>query len=279
MAGRARECHSDREGNRAETKWLRKQAIARLRRGSRARAFSARVGRFGMRILLSALLLFFGHGAARAQVISFSPGQNWRYQLTDGAAIMDDCPICDRVSIWEPLQGSFDSVVVQRSPISFAFLLTNINFVSVNTNLPVTRISGSGTLDFDTGRLKLTLDLKIVRSGTTEPIHMTNSPAESPRVYPIIGANVNEDTASQTHVYRLRIQAAPIRELWFSTAINFTSAQIGAISHGDLLTTGRVIKRNFELTESLSVPEGEVGLDAIDIGPRGELFFSTTSNI
>jgi hypothetical protein len=59
-----------------------------------------------------------------------------------------------------------------------------------------------------------------------------------------------------------------------------TSSNIGPVSHGDLLSNfGTIVKRNAELTERLSIPEDDVGLDAVDIGPRGEIFFSTTSNV
>jgi len=231
-----------------------------------------------MRRLLALVLLLSWVRVERAQVIY--PGQT-HYLLTDGSAIMNDCPTCDRVSIWEPIHGSFDFVVVQLNPFETALLLTNINFVSADINLPVTRITGSGALSLFTAQPhEVTLDVTIIRSGSAETVHMTNAPAESPRIYPMLCANANEDTPSQTRVYRLRLEAAPIRDLWFSTAVNMNSSIMGSVLHGDLLSNfGTIVKHNAELTERLSIPDGDVGLDAIDIGPRGELFFSTTSNV
>jgi hypothetical protein len=142
-------------------------------------------------------------------------------------------------------------------------------------------VGGSGTLRYTGATPNLTLDVGIIREDTEQMVHMTNATPIDPRIFPMIGANVNEDTASQTRVYRLRIEAAPIRELWFSTATNFTSGQLGvAVSHGDLLSTApRIVKTNSELTERLSIPDGDVGLDAVDVGPRGEIFFSTTTDV
>jgi hypothetical protein len=208
----------------------------------------------------------------RAQTLT--NGQVWRYQLTDGAAIMNDCPICDRLSFWEPLQGSFDLV---GTAIAGRYIVTNIQFRTAGGVFR--RVEGAGALEYVGANPKLTLDVTIRNDSGDDVVHMTNAPPESPRIFPMIGANANEDTASISRVYRLRIQAAPIREVWFSTTTNFISAQIGAVSHGDLLTTGRVIKRNSELTERLSVPEGDVGVDAVDIGPRGEIFFSTAADV
>jgi hypothetical protein len=222
-----------------------------------------------LRILLLLLLVL----PMRAQTLG--DGNIWRYQLTDGAAIMDDCPSCDRVSIWEPLAGSFDLI---GTTTAGEYIVTNIAF---HTTTGLDRsVWGAGTLSYATSDPILTLDVGIFVFDAGEKIHLTNAPAESPRIFPMIGAQANEDPGSITRVYRLRIQAAPIRELWFSTAISLTSSNMGVVSHGDLLSnSGLVVKRNAELTERLSVPEGDVGLDAIDIGPRGEIFFSTTSNV
>jgi hypothetical protein len=202
-------------------------------------------------------------------------GQVWQYQLTDGAAIMSDCPICDRVSIWEPLKGSFD---LMGTGIAGQYIVTNINFQTVSGN--DRRVYGTGTLRYSGAQPTLTLDVSIFLSDAGERVRMTNTMPESPRIFPMIGANADEDTSSQTRVYRLRMQAAPIREVWFSSSTNFTSGNVGAVSKGDLLSSAvRVVKRNRELTERLSIPEGDVGLDAVDVGPRGEIFFSTTADV
>lgn len=226
-----------------------------------------------MKRLAQFLFLFVAIACGHAQTLT--NGQVWRYQLTDGAAIMDDCPICERLSAWEPLRGSFDLV---GTAVAGQYVITNIHFRTVGATDRT--VIGGGTLKYSGTAPTLTVDVSIFNGDAGRIVHMTNSPPESPRVFPMIGANANEDTASLTRVYRLRIQAAPIRQLWFSTTTNFTSAPVGAVSQADLLSMdGRVVKRNSELTERLSIPEGDVGLDAVDIGARGEIFFSTTTNV
>jgi hypothetical protein len=222
-----------------------------------------------VRWFVLAVVVLTGHGQ------TLSNGKVWQYQLTDGAAIMNDCPVCDRVSIWEPLRGSFDLI---GTAVAGQYIVTNINFRTVSG---IDRsVYGTGTLRYTGAHPTLTLDALIFLFDAGEHVRMTNTAPEDPRIFPMIGANVNEDTSSQSRVYRLRIQAAPIRELWFSTTTNFTGGSLGAISHGDLLSMNpRVVKRNAELTERLSIPEGDVGLDAVDVGPRGEIFFSTTANV
>lgn len=220
------------------------------------------------------VVLFVMLVGARAQTLT--NGHAWHYQVTEGAAIMEDCPICDRVSIWEPLQGGFDLI---GTVAAGEYVITSINLRTVSG---VKRsVNGFGRLRYTGAMPNLTLDVSISRDDAAEIVHMTNAPPEDSRIFPMIGANANEDTASQNRVYRLRIEAAPIRELWFSTATNFTSGQLGvAVSHGDLLSTSPgIVKSNSELTERLSIPEGDVGLDAVDVGPRGEIFFSTTTNV
>jgi hypothetical protein len=227
-----------------------------------------------MKLVAQFMVLLVMVVTARAQTLT--NGQAWQYQLTDGAALIEDCLNCDHLSAWAPLKGTFDLV---GTATAGQYVVTNINFRTMDG---VRNVFGNGTVTFSGATPTLTLVVYIVWNdgSMTEYLRMFNAPAESPRIFPMIGANVNANEGTGS-VYRLRIQAAPIRELWFSTATNFTSAQLGiAVSQGDLLSTSpRIVKTNSELTERLSIPEGDVGLDGVDIGPRGEIFFSTTTNV
>jgi hypothetical protein len=87
-------------------------------------------------------------------------------------------------------------------------------------------------------------------------------------------------------VYTLRIAAAPLREIWFSTVNPFTagagSAAPNLVRGGDLLSTvGRIVKRNADLFTSVGAfpPAPDLGLDAIDILPGGEIAFSLGTDI
>src|SRR5688500_10980545 len=77
-------------------------------------------------------------------------GEQWFYRLTDGAAIMDDCPICDRVSVWHPLEGQF-YVVGTSDPNRL--LISSVSFISTAgpANPPYFFVSGGGEIRFEKG--------------------------------------------------------------------------------------------------------------------------------
>src|SRR5262249_17786391 len=100
-----------------------------------------------------------------------------------------------------------------------------------------------------------------------------------------------EATAQQTNgtfvlVYTLHLAAAPLRDLWFSTASGFHSAlwepPTNSVSDGALLSfSGRVVRRNIELAGRLgimpSVPDR--GLDDVGLVPGGGGAFCIPENI
>jgi hypothetical protein len=227
---------------------------------------------FGILLAVATML------STRAQ--SPTDGQSWRYLLLEGAAIMDDCSSCDRLTFWQPLHGSFDLKGTETVQL---FEIQNIRFVSDYSDKPAYVVTGGGTLDFQSGEPVLTVEMSVLRGGFVETARLTNVLSDSPRIFPILGAEASAPLAAG-HFYRLRLFAAPIRELWFSTAVDFTRGTPGIpeeaqISNGDFLSnSGRVVKRNARLTERLSIPPGDVGLDAVDIGPRGEIFFSIATD-
>jgi hypothetical protein len=99
-------------------------------------------------------------------------------------------------------------------------------------------------------------------------------------------AEVDQTNGTLIQQYRLEISAAPFREIWFSTATNFQagiwSAPTNGISGGDLLSSsGRVVKRNSELTASLGIqpPVADLGLKDVDVLPDGEIAFSIEQNV
>ncbi len=236
------------------------------------------VGKPNMKWVLALTAALAMAAPTPAQIVP-EEGMAWRFQLIEGAAIMDDCPVCDRLSFWQELKGTFDLV---GGPAGGALTVTNIHFFSDYSEKPEYQVSGHGTLSFAGSEPSLALTMAVLRAGVLESVELTNAPPESARILPIVSAQADESPGSLTRVYRLRLIAAPIRALWFSTTSSFTSGPSAppeeAVSHGDLLSSnGRVVKRNRELAERLSIPDGDVGLDAVDVGPRGEVFYSTTS--
>jgi hypothetical protein len=97
----------------------------------------------------------------------------------------------------------------------------------------------------------------------------------------MIDITLNQTNGTFTQVYTLRLAAAPLREIWFSTVSFFTATSGPSparfILGGDLISTsGRIVKDNADLYGSVGAtpPGPDLGLDAVDILPGGEIAFS-----
>lgn len=226
-----------------------------------------------MKVLLSRIFFLIA--------LAVSTNAQWRYQLTDGAAILNDCLDCDRVNVWHPLKGSFDLSATEAAGV---FAISGIDFRTKAGAEPQYHVAGTGKLDFTSGEPVLELTAHIQYTDVVEVVRMTNSATEGSRIFPMIGAQASEVTENRLRIFRLQVFAAPLREIWFSTTTGFVRSAgaipDAAISHGDLLANnGGLIKRNREMTELLAIPDQDIGLDALDVGPRGEIFFSPTVNV
>jgi hypothetical protein len=80
--------------------------------------------------------------------------------------------------------------------------------------------------------------------------------------------------------------AAPVREIWFSTASGLTASKwqspTNHVSAGDLVSdAGRVVRSNPKLLSGLGIMPGlpEIGIDAVDIAPGGEILFSLNKDV
>jgi hypothetical protein len=220
-----------------------------------------------------AILFLLGLLVARCRAQTLGDGKVWRYKLLEGSSVVDDCLICGRPTIWIPIRGSFDLVGTGNPQI---FQITNLVFTSDYSAKPEWRITGAGTINIGNGDPALTADVTIQRLDTIEKLHFTNAPPESVRIFPMLSLLGKESPASLLREYSLRLFAAPIREVWFST-----TEPVGGWGPGDLLATDdvRIVKLNSELTEKLALVEpADLSLDAVDVGPRGEIFFSTRTN-
>ena len=70
-------------------------------------------------------------------------------------------------------------------------------------------------------------------------------------------------------------------EILFSLPTNVYSETLGPIQHGDLLSNrGAIVKRNQELLAAFKpISSADAGLDAAQLMPDGEIFFSIQSNV
>jgi hypothetical protein len=210
----------------------------------------------------------------------------WAYQLLHDSGLADDCPICDRPTILAPMSGSFSLRLVDSNPLFTRYALENISFTA-GAGFRTYVIRGNGTFQIG-GEVALlqTMSLQVqIDDGVSNKLcYFTNASPIVNRRWPMIDIALDQTNGTFTQTYSLRLTAAPLREIWFSTKEFFmaSNAVVGAtfIEGGDLISNaGRVIKRNGELFSSVGihVPGPDLGLDAVDILPGGEIAFSLGS--
>ena len=237
------------------------------------------------RALLLALA-FFGLGRHVAFAQAPTTNQPWAYVLLHDSYLLDDCPVCDRISIPVPMRGTFNLRLIEENPIGARYALDDIKFTAGDRPYSV---KGSGTLEIR-GEIAVTavmsMALQINDGFTNKVCHFTNSTAGLDRRWPMMDITVGQTNGSLTQVYTLRLAAAPIREIWFSTTNSFRASAgpeaSNIVQGGDLISTaGRVVKRNSDLFTSVGAfpPVPDLGLDAVDILPGGEVAFSLRSDI
>jgi len=230
-------------------------------------------------VLFAAVFTFIA-GSASAQIIA--NGRPWRYLLLSDSRLTDDCPICGRPSFVEPMRGSFSLRLLETNPLFSRYALEDINFTA-GTERSYT-VKGSGTFQIG-GELAITQQMSLqvdIDDGTaTKLCQFTNSSSAISRDWPMMDITVQQTNGTLAQTYTLRLAAAPVREMWFSTA-NFFTAGAGPeasniILSGDLISaTGRIVKRHSAFLSSVGVtpPGPDLGLDALAILPGAEIAFS-----
>ena len=210
----------------------------------------------------------------------------WAYQLLHDSDLTDDCPICGRPTILAPMSGSFDLRLLDSNPLSTRYSLENISFTT-HSGFRTYIIRGSGTFQIG-GEVALlqTMSLQVqIDDGISNKLcHFTSASPSVNRLWPMIDITLDQTNGTFTQTYSLRLTAAPLREIWFSTEGFFMASNgvegITFIEGGDLISnSGRIVKRNAELFSSVGihVPAPDLGLDAVDILPGGEIAFSLVS--
>jgi len=235
-------------------------------------------------LLLTLALSLAGSCAVCAQATTAN--RPWAYLLLHDSYLLDDCPICDRLSRPVPMRGTFNLRLIGENPVSSRYALENIQFTA--SDRPY-RVTGSGTFEI-AGEVAVTLQMSLqvqIDDGFTNQVgYLTNATVTVDRPWPMIDITLGQTNGTPTQVFTLRLAAAPVRDLWFSTVGGFTPAAgqtpLNYVEGGDLLSTsGRVVKHNADLFTSVGAfpPVPDLGLDAVDILPGGEVAFSLASGI
>jgi hypothetical protein len=241
-------------------------------------------------ILLCGVSLLWG-GTGQAQTAS--PGQSWTYRLLEGSTFYHNCPVCGPPIILQPMRGTFDLVLLEDTGTLTRYALSNVSFTASNNAAgKPDRLVGEGTYTLRSpGPAKptteMTLQTSINDSTNTFVFTIdTNEPVVD-RAWPVLQVSLIEtQQATFTQVYHMDLLAAPLREIWFSTASGLTASKwqspTNHVSAGDLLSdTGRVVRSNPKLLSGLGIMPGlpEIGIDAVDIAPGGEILFSLNKDV
>lgn len=231
-------------------------------------------------------LATFGPSLGTAFAQQPSTNQPWAYLLLSDSFLVDDCLLCGRPSIQAPLRGSFNLRLIDQNPLAVQYAVEDIQFKAGDRPY---RVAGGGTLEIG-GEVAVTLSMKLqvdINDGFTNKVcYFTNTTTTINRPWPMMDITVSQTNGTFAQVYTLRLAAAPVRDIWFSTASGFTAtagqSSSNYVQGGNLLSTsGRIVKRNADLFTSVGAfpPAPDLGLDALDMQPGGEILFSLGSGI
>jgi len=232
--------------------------------------------------LVAALVFVFGLLPAG---IGATPGPVWSYSLLEGSHLVDDCPPCGRPTIAQPMRGTFELRLVEENPISTRYEVERVAFTAGAIAGRTYTVTGRGTYIIG-GEVALVqtmfLEVYIDDGNTNRLCYFTNTTSTVSRRWPMLHIELDQTNGLFAQVYQLTLAAAPLREIWFSTLNGFHSAKSqtnNAVSAGDLLSSsGRIVKRNSQLTASLPMPSvQDIGLDALDVLPGGEIVLSSAA--
>ena len=215
-------------------------------------------------------------------------GTRVAYTLLAESYFVDDCPICDRVPVQLPMRGTFELVLEQDTGYSAQYAVRSVDFTAGTGPSPDYPVTGQGTFT-RSGEVavqqNMTLSAQVRDATTNHTAFFTNNTPDVEQPFPLLQVDLTQTNGTDFQTFRLHLFAAPVWEIWFSTAKGFTStnrfAPTNQISPGDLLSNrGRVVKPNSELVSRLGLmpPVPDLGLDAVAVQGHGEILFSIPAN-
>ena len=213
----------------------------------------------------------------------------WFYTLVDGSQLLDDCPICDKLSLPLSMRGTFQLRLLAQGPIYSSYAVENISFHAGIPGGTTYQVTGQGIYTFG-GEVanQQSLSLTLLIDDGVNPVlgYFTNDSSLVTRWWPMMQVSVTQTNGTAARVFHLSINAAPFREIWFSTAQPFTAGlwnpPTNAVSAGDLLSSvGLVLKRNGQLCGRLGIQPAipDLGLKDVGILPSGEIAFSIEQDV
>lgn len=239
-----------------------------------------------MKILLK-LLIPLGLAAFNVwSQVEADPG-GWRFTLLGPSTLVNGCPVCDRPSFPQPWRGIFQLVLQQSNALSQVYEVRGLRAYTGSQANPEILITGSGTYQINfapPASQVMNLETMVTMQGvyTNKPKSFTNSAPEMNRTFPLLEVYLTESPGSAVELFNLTLVAAPARDLWFTTANGFTGADGLLGANGDVLSTsGRFVRRNSELLQRMGLMPGfgAYNVDALEVGPGGDLLFSLDQDV
>src|SRR3954470_3510249 len=209
------------------------------------------------------------------------------YTLLSGSYLQDDCLICGRPTIQQPLHGTFELVLVQDTPPFTRYTVQNVNFKTDPNSGQSYDVSGGGNYErFEELAMlqNMQLALQLENPNATNTAYFTNDSSQVLRPFPLIQIHLQQTNGTLVQTFSLELRAAPVREVWFSTSSAFTATNFFAPSNkltaGDLLSSrGGVVRSNQQLVSRLGIMPlvGNLGLDAVNVTAHGDILFSIST--
>lgn len=217
------------------------------------------------------------------------PSPVWQYTLLPGSQLLDECPICDVIPIPVPMGGTFQLRLIEENPLFATYAVENIEFKAESPSGSSYKVAGRGLYHFG-GEVGLIQEMRLeaaINDGITNTLcYFSNKVNAVDRLWPMIQVALIQTNGTDVETFHMEWTAAPLRQVWFSTASDLTSMRLPAptntISAGDLISsTGRIVRRNEDLMRNLGIvpTASSLGLDALDVLINGEVVFSLEEDV
>ena len=186
------------------------------------------------------------------------------------------------------MRGTFTLSLIEENPLYSHYVLTNIAFTAGWAGNEY-RVDGQG--EYELGgevalRQTLVLSVQVSNSVAKSSCYLTNTVATPERPWPMVVVDADQTNKTVIQFYRMQLVSAPLQEIWFSMPNGLHSGNwqppTNFVGGGDLVSsTGRVVKRNTDLTARLGIMPAvpDLGLDAVDLLPGGEVAFSIEEDV
>lgn len=208
----------------------------------------------------------------------------WTYRTVADTRFVNACIVCGLRIIPVPLRGGFDLVHSGGNPLFERYHVFNLRLTD-GAEPPGVEVTGEGTVEIGgevAVQQKWNLTLRVRLAGEGRTATFVNTDPLPSRLWPMIGAELEEQGGNEFSRFYVSLRAAPFRELWFTTHNGMTPGTnprpgerfTGADILSDL---GRVVVAGSSLLKGAGLP-ADLGVDGFDVIPGGDGAVAFTVN-